>query len=130
MPIRVLIADDHAIVRLGVRKLNELLGGGEIAVAGEVGDGDGLLDAVEALSPDVLLLDIVMPGLDVIEDTLTTRLSLARTSVASFARSGFSIACMEAIGSTAETSTPPACSCTMTLQGSIVPTLSSSCKAR
>ena len=69
MPIRVLIADDHAIVRLGVRKLIELLGGGEIAVAGEVGDGDGLLDAVEALSPDVLLLDIVMPGLDVIEDT-------------------------------------------------------------
>ena len=48
MPIRVLIADDHAIVRLGVRKLIELLGGGEIAVAGEVGDGDGLLGAVEA----------------------------------------------------------------------------------
>jgi len=67
MPIRVLVADDHAIVRLGVIKLIELLGGGEIAVVGEVADGDGLLDAVAALSPDVLLLDIVMPGLDAVE---------------------------------------------------------------
>ena len=67
MPIRVVIADDHAIVRLGVRKLIELLGGDEIVVVGEVADGEGLLDAVAALSPDVLLLDIVMPGLDAVE---------------------------------------------------------------
>jgi len=67
MPIRVLIADDHAVVRLGVVKLIELLGGGDIAVVGEVADGDGLLDAVAALTPDVLLLDIVMPGLDAVE---------------------------------------------------------------
>jgi DNA-binding NarL/FixJ family response regulator len=66
MPIRVLIADDHAVVRLGVVKLLELLGGGEIAVVGEVADGESLLDTVAALSPDVLLLDIVMPGLDVV----------------------------------------------------------------
>jgi DNA-binding NarL/FixJ family response regulator len=69
MPIRILIADDHAIVRLGVRKLIELLGGGEITVVGEVGDGESLLDAVEQLAPDVLLLDIVMPGFDVVEHT-------------------------------------------------------------
>lgn len=69
MPIRVLIADDHAIVRLGVRKLIELLGGGEIAVVGEVADGDSLLEAVAISSPDVLLLDIVMPGLDAVEHT-------------------------------------------------------------
>jgi DNA-binding NarL/FixJ family response regulator len=67
MPIRILIADDHAVVRLGVIKLIELLGGGEIIVAGEVGDGDALLDAVMTNAPDVLLLDIVMPGLDVVE---------------------------------------------------------------
>ena len=67
MPIRVLIADDHAIVRLGVRKLIELLGGGDIIVVGEVADGDSLLEAVESLSPNVLLLDIVMPGLHVVE---------------------------------------------------------------
>jgi DNA-binding NarL/FixJ family response regulator len=66
MPIRVLVADDHAVVRLGVRKLIELLGGGEILVVGEVGEGDSLLDEVAALSPDVLLLDIVMPGLDAV----------------------------------------------------------------
>jgi DNA-binding NarL/FixJ family response regulator len=67
MPIRVLVADDHAVVRLGVIKLIELLGGGEIIVVGEVADGDSLLEAVESLAPDVLLLDIVMPGLDVVE---------------------------------------------------------------
>ena len=67
MPIRVLVADDHAIVRLGVIKLIELLGGGEISVVGEAADGDSLLEAVEALAPDVVLLDIVMPGLDVVE---------------------------------------------------------------
>jgi DNA-binding NarL/FixJ family response regulator len=67
MPIRVLIADDHAVVRLGVIKLIELLGGGEIAVVGEVADGEDLLEAVGALSPDVLLLDIIMPGLDAVE---------------------------------------------------------------
>src|SRR5262249_4968405 len=67
MPIRVLIADDHAIVRLGVVKLIELLGAGEIAVVGEVANGESLLEAVAALSPDVLLLDIVMPGLDAVE---------------------------------------------------------------
>jgi len=67
MPIRVLVADDHAVVRLGVIKLIELLGSGDIAVVGEVADGDALLDAVAALRPDVLLLDIVMPGLDVVE---------------------------------------------------------------
>ncbi len=72
MPIRVLIADDHPIVRLGVRKLIELLGGGEIAVVGEVADGAGLLAAVAALSPDVLLLDIIMPGLDVVEHARRT----------------------------------------------------------
>jgi DNA-binding NarL/FixJ family response regulator len=66
MPIRVLIADDHAIVRLGVRKLIELLGDGEIIVAGEVADGGDLLDEVAAKSPDVLLLDIVMPGFDAV----------------------------------------------------------------
>ena len=67
MPIRVLVADDHAIVRLGVRKLIELLGGGEIAVVGDVADGESLLEAVQSLSPDVLLLDIIMPGLDPVE---------------------------------------------------------------
>ena len=67
MPIRVVIADDHAIVRLGVIKLIELLGGGEITVIGEVADGEDLLHSVAALAPDVLLLDIVMPGLDAVE---------------------------------------------------------------
>jgi DNA-binding NarL/FixJ family response regulator len=68
MTIRILVADDHAVVRLGIVKLVELLGGGEITVVGEVADGDELLSAVESLAPDVLLLDIVMPGLDAIHN--------------------------------------------------------------
>jgi DNA-binding NarL/FixJ family response regulator len=68
MTIRILVADDHAVVRLGIVKLVELLGGGEISVAGEVADGDELLPAVKSLAPDVLLLDIVMPGLDVVDN--------------------------------------------------------------
>jgi DNA-binding NarL/FixJ family response regulator len=66
MGIRVVIADDHAVVRLGIRKLLELDETGEIAVVGEVDDGDRVLAAVQALAPNVLLLDVMMPGLDVV----------------------------------------------------------------
>jgi DNA-binding NarL/FixJ family response regulator len=66
MSIRVVVADDHAVVRLGVIKLLELLGGGEIVVVGEVADGADLLEAVESLAPDVVLLDIIMPQFDVV----------------------------------------------------------------
>ncbi len=64
---RVLIADDHTIVRSGVR----LLLGGEpdIQVVGEALDGDEALALTEALQPDVVLMDIAMPGMDGLEAT-------------------------------------------------------------
>jgi two-component system response regulator NreC len=58
--IRVLIADDHAILRDGLRKL--LSEEADIVVVGEAGDGHEALKKVEELKPDVLLLDIAMPG--------------------------------------------------------------------
>ncbi len=60
--IRVLIADDHAVVRQGLRTFLELQE--DIEVVGEAADGEAALEAVAALEPDVVLLDLVMPRLD------------------------------------------------------------------
>jgi len=64
-PIRVLIVDDHAVVREGLRSFLELQDG--IAVAGEAADGDEAVDAVDRLRPDVVLMDLVMPKADGVE---------------------------------------------------------------
>jgi NarL family two-component system response regulator LiaR len=60
--IRVLLVDDHAVVREGLRGFLELQDG--IEVAGEAADGGAAVDAVVELQPDVVLMDLVMPGLD------------------------------------------------------------------
>jgi NarL family two-component system response regulator LiaR len=60
--IRVLVADDHKVVRQGLRFLLESERG--IEVAGEAADGVAALEAIRALRPDVVLLDLLMPGLD------------------------------------------------------------------
>jgi DNA-binding NarL/FixJ family response regulator len=65
--IRVLVVDDHGVVRLGVeRALTGLRG---VEVVGAVADGEQALDAVRELDPDVILMDLQMPGLDGIEAT-------------------------------------------------------------
>ncbi|MEK7278153.1 MAG: response regulator transcription factor, partial [Chloroflexota bacterium] len=63
--VRVLLADDHPIVRDGIR--NELARHFDIKVVGEATNGDEALRLTEELRPDVLLLDIAMPGLKVVE---------------------------------------------------------------
>lgn len=69
--IRVLIADDHAIVREGVRALLKL--SDDIEVVGEAANGQEAIEAARVLSPDVILMDIAMPGLGGLEATLEIR---------------------------------------------------------
>jgi NarL family two-component system response regulator LiaR len=64
-PIRVLVADDHAIVRKGIRAL--LATEPEMEVVGEAKDGRAAVAEVERLCPDVILMDLVMPEMDGIE---------------------------------------------------------------
>jgi len=61
-PISVLIVDDHPVVRRGLRALLEVQDG--IEVAGEAGDGATALGLAAELSPDIILLDLKLPGLD------------------------------------------------------------------
>ncbi|MCX7239328.1 MAG: response regulator transcription factor [Burkholderiales bacterium] len=65
--VRVLLADDHTLVRAGLRKLLESLP--DIEVVGEASDGLELLEMAEKLQPQVVLMDIAMPGLNGIEAT-------------------------------------------------------------
>ena len=60
--IRILVVDDHAVVREGLRVFLDLQDGFE--VVGEAGDGDEAVSAAERLRPDVVLMDLVMPRRD------------------------------------------------------------------
>ncbi len=61
-PIRVVVADDHPSVRVGIRRLLERAS--DIVIVGEASDGAQALNLVEALLPDILLLDVEMPVMD------------------------------------------------------------------
>lgn len=66
-PIRLIIADDHVLVRAGVRKLLESIEG--VDVVAEAGNGLAVPDQVTEFNPDIVLLDINMPGLNGLEAT-------------------------------------------------------------
>jgi DNA-binding NarL/FixJ family response regulator len=80
-PISVLIVDDHPVVRGGLRVLLEVADG--IEVAGEAGDGTTALALAAECAPDVILLDLKLPGLDGIAvlNELKARASAARVLV-------------------------------------------------
>jgi len=63
--IRVLIADDHLVVRKGLKQLLEMMG--DVTAAGEAGNGDEVLAALGASSFDLVLLDLSMPGIKGVE---------------------------------------------------------------
>ncbi len=69
--IRILVADDHALVREGIRALLSL--SNDLEVVGEAADGQEAIAAARRLRPDVVLMDINMPGLGGLEATLAIR---------------------------------------------------------
>ena len=71
--VRIVIADDHPIVRDGLKKLLHLEE--DFEVVGEAGDGREVIEKVQELDPDVLLLDLRMPNLDGLADRKSTRLN-------------------------------------------------------
>ena len=77
--IRVLLVDDHAVVREGLRSFLELQEG--IEVAGEASDGQEAITQASALMPDVVLMDLVMPGLDGVQAMRALRSRLPDTRV-------------------------------------------------
>ncbi|WP_439583418.1 response regulator transcription factor [Dyadobacter bucti] len=71
MPIRILVVDDHSVVRQGIITLLE--DEEDIFIAGEASDGDEVLQKVEDVNPDVVLLDLTMPrmsGLDAMKELI------------------------------------------------------------
>ena len=78
-PIRVLLADDHTIVRAGIRQVLEHAS--DIQVVAEAGDGETAQHLIQELQPDVAVLDIQMPKVSGIEVTRWVRASLKNIGV-------------------------------------------------
>ena len=79
MTISIILADDHPVVRRGMQALLEAEP--DFAVVGEAGDGLETVRLVERLQPDVLILDLMMPGLSGLEALPTIRQRSPRTRV-------------------------------------------------
>jgi len=78
-PVRVLLADDHALVRAGIRALLEALEG--VTVVAEAGNGIEVLELARKHRPDVVLLDISMPGLGGLEASAQLKQELPEVRV-------------------------------------------------
>lgn len=71
VPIRVLLVDDHAMVRRGLRDFLELHD--DLEVIGEAVDGAGAIALASTLRPDIVVMDLMLPGIDGIEATATIK---------------------------------------------------------
>lgn len=79
MAVRVLLADDHSVVRQGLRMFLRL--DGNIEVVGEATDGSEAVELARRYRPDVVLMDLLMPGMDGITATSLIRHELPDTEV-------------------------------------------------
>ncbi len=79
MPVSILIADDHGVLRAGLRSL--LDAEPNFKVVGEAADGHETVRVAQELCPDLILLDISMPGLDGIEVTKIIKAKLPKTQI-------------------------------------------------
>jgi two-component system response regulator NreC len=79
LPVRILLADDHRLVRQGLRALLEAEP--DFRLVGESDDGLDVLRKVDSLKPDVVVLDLMMPGINGIEVTRQLRVAAPRTRV-------------------------------------------------
>ena len=77
--IRILLADDHAVVRQGFKMI--LAAQPDFEIVGEAGNGREALEMAEALTPDVVVMDVAMPELNGIEATRRISASLPKTRV-------------------------------------------------
>jgi NarL family two-component system response regulator LiaR len=77
--IRVVIADDHIVVREGTRELLEKAG--DLEIVGEAGDGEEVVRLVKELKPDVIILDVAMPRLSGIEAARQSKAISPKTAV-------------------------------------------------
>jgi NarL family two-component system response regulator LiaR len=78
-PITILLVDDHEVVRRGVRTYLDTLP--ELKVVGEASSGEEAIEEVQELIPDVVLLDLIMPGIDGVETTRRIKKVSPRTQV-------------------------------------------------
>jgi DNA-binding NarL/FixJ family response regulator len=96
-PIRVLLVDDHAMVRRGLRDFLELHD--DIEIVGEASDGAAAIEQATALQPDVVLMDLMLPGVDGIEATARIRADLPDVEIValtSFVEEARALAAIEA----------------------------------
>ena len=96
MSIRTLLVDDHTMFRQALRVMLELEEG--IEVVGELGDGNKIVETVALLRPDVVVMDISMPGMNGIEATRALRAKNPQIKVVALSASNYKQFIIEMMG--------------------------------
>ena len=77
--IRILLIDDHAVMRMGLASLLGTQAG--LTVVGDAGDGESGLRKAQKLRPDIIIVDLLMPGMDGVETTSRIKAALPETKI-------------------------------------------------